>query len=369
MQFEDGSRKIITDVFRKEYPALIPLYLKFCDCVLRVRMNSVTLKDKLARYFQSFTIPESEADIDITVHEAPPPSFPFNFKIKKPDPGKTKIKEEYVDLPDGRIVRKRLTGMHFIFGLGDNLAIGPCAVNINQVINFINNRYIEWKLHQGCLLGHAAGVCLGKNGLALAGFSGKGKSTLALHMLSLGVDFVSNDRLMVMNSDQGLTMFGVAKHPRINPGTALNNENLKDLIPKDRKSALVSLTKEALWHLEEKYDAPVETFFRTSRFKLSAPMNGLFILNWNIEMSSPPVFEKIKISERPDLLRAFMKTTGLFYQPFNGGPPADPSKDEYIRLLEHIEIIEIKNGVDFNAAARFGLEFLKKACNQREYDH
>ena len=66
--------------------------------------------------------------------------------MKTPDPGKTKIKEEYVDLDDGRIVRKRLTGMLFVFGGGQNVAVGPCGANLNQVINFINNRYIEWLL-------------------------------------------------------------------------------------------------------------------------------------------------------------------------------------------------------------------------------
>lgn len=43
---------------------------------------------------------------------------------EEPDPGKSKVKEEYADFPDGRLVRKRLTGMVFVFGEGDHLAMG-----------------------------------------------------------------------------------------------------------------------------------------------------------------------------------------------------------------------------------------------------
>ena len=64
----------------------------------------------------------------------------------------------------------------------------------------------------------------------MAGFSGAGKSTLALHVMSLGATFVSNDRVMVAETpanDSGAPMmYGVAKHPRINPGTAMNNPDL-----------------------------------------------------------------------------------------------------------------------------------------------
>ncbi|MBC2714138.1 MAG: HprK-related kinase B [Desulfobacteraceae bacterium] len=359
MQVESASRIEMNDIFRKQYPADISICLKFGDCVISVRMNSDELKAHMIEYFKSFVIFASRPNIEITVHEADIPDFPFDFIIKNPDPGKTKIKEEYVDLTDGRIVKKRLTGMNFVFGLGDNLAIGPCIANFNQVINFINNRYIEWKLHQGGLLGHAAGVCFGETGVAMAGFSGMGKSTLALHMLVFGVDFVSNDRLVIMNSDQELTMFGVAKHPRINPGTALNNEYLENLIPDEEKFRYLALSKEDLWYLEKKYDAPVEVYFRNSRFQLSAPMNGLFILSWENENAGPPVFRKVDIAHRHDLLRAFMKETGLFYHSSNGENPVRPTEDDYVQMLSDCDVVEIKGGVDFDKAARFGMDFLK----------
>ncbi len=130
---------------------------------------------------------------------------------KKPDPGKSKIKEEYAEIEGGRIVRKRFAGMHFIFGGELHVAIGPCLENPNRIVAFINNRFIALKLNEGCLLGHAAG-------LAPGGFFGAGKSTLALHLMSRGVTFISSDPLIVtQNCAGGLKMFGVAKLPRVKP--------------------------------------------------------------------------------------------------------------------------------------------------------
>ena len=65
-------------------------------------------------------------------------------RLKDPKPGKSKIKEEYGDLEGNRLVCKRLTGMVFVFGGETNLALGPCLVNSNLVVNFINNSRIQW---------------------------------------------------------------------------------------------------------------------------------------------------------------------------------------------------------------------------------
>ena len=53
-------------------------------------------------------------------------------------------------------MRKRLTGMVFLMADGLNLAVGPCLANVNQVVNFVNSRYIEHLLRSGGLLCHAS---------------------------------------------------------------------------------------------------------------------------------------------------------------------------------------------------------------------
>lgn len=333
---------------RAEFPPVHQLVLAFDDCRIEVRTNSLALTDTLREYFSDFLSDAPAGDMLITAHEAEPPQLPHAFMTKEPDPGKNKIKEEFVDLADGRLVRKRLTGMLFVFGGDDSLAIGPCLANANQVINFINNRFISWKLRQGCLLGHAAGIGLHGCGLALAGFSGMGKSTLALHLMSRGTDFISNDRVLLREDGAGLFLYGVAKLPRINPGTALNNPDLAGVIPPQDREQFAGLAPEALWNLEHKYDVFLDHCFGPGRFTLAASMAGLVILNWQ-RSQAPTVVREVNIRQRRDLLPAFMKSAGLFFLPEHG-EEIDHSEEAYLERLVKTRVYEISGGIDFDRA-------------------
>ncbi len=341
-----GCRELIEDIRRRQ-PPVCTLLLRFDGCVIEVRLSDPELQRILARYFSPFVVAGQHPDMVITVHESSE-TFPLPYRIKQPDPGKTKIKEEYFDFADGRVVRKRLTGMHFFFGGDQHLAIGPCRANSNQVVNFINNRFIQWKLQQGWLLGHAAGVCMHGRGLALAGFSGMGKSTLALHIMSRGATFVSNDRLLVTATAQDCRMAGVAKLPRVNPGTVLNNPDLAPVIPAGQRSAFADLPAAALWDLEHKFDVDIEQCFGPDRFVLEAGMHSLVILNWR-RSQEPFHMARVDIRRRRDLLAAFTKETGLFYLPAGGS--SGFTEDQYLDILARIRVFELWGGVDFQGAA------------------
>jgi len=350
----------LIDKFRREYPAEFSLRLVFNETSFEIRSNQQAILTGLRDYFRPFIQDGlSEPDIVITVHEASSPDFDFEFTLKQPDPGKTKIKEEYVDLVDGRIVRKRLTGMVFLFGQGEHLAIGPCLANLNQVINFINNRYIEKKLLSGCLLGHAAAVLWQGKGLAMAGFSGMGKSTLALHLMSKGATFVSNDRLLIEQEGNRVKMFGVAKLPRINPGTALNNPHLQKILSPEEKEHFSKLSKEELWKVEQKYDVFIDQCFGPNKFKLSGPMHGLVILNWYLDQKVKPELKVINVDERRDLLRAFIKSPGLFFLPPKD-KKLDFSEEKYVQVLKNCTVMELSGGIDFESAVEQYLDFFKQ---------
>lgn len=334
------------------------LFLDLGGCRIQVLTNSGALREELAGYFKEFLAPVNGADIVITALETDVPDLGLAYRLKEPDPGKARIKEEYADLPDGRAVRKRLTGMVFLFGGGLNLALGPCLDNPNQVVNFINNRFLEKKLNQGCLLGHAAGVEMHGRGLSLAGFSGMGKSTLAMHCMSRGANFVSNDRTLVEQNGQGLVMYGIPKQPRVNPGTLLNNPDLAGVIEPEKREEFQALPKEELWKLEHKYDALIDECYGPGRFILRAPMNGLVILNWRLG-GGALIPKKVDPKARPDLLPAFMKETGLFYLPEGRGMDADRSVQTYADILGQADLIEIAGGVDFDRAADLCLEYLE----------
>ncbi|MFW5499811.1 MULTISPECIES: HprK-related kinase B [unclassified Maridesulfovibrio] len=357
------TRSAIVEKYRREFPAPKSLFIDFGGCVIETRVNSSDLLTDLNNYFKEFLVDAEKGDILITAHECPAVDLGLEYTVKQPDPGKTKIKEEFHDLPDGRVVYKRLTGMIFVFGGGENIAIGPCIENSNQLINFINNRFIEFKLNNGCYLGHAAGVIENGRGIAMAGFSGMGKSTLALHLMSRGTTFVSNDRIMAEENaeDNGnsLTMYGVAKQPRINPGTALNNPDLSCIVAPEDKEKFISMPKEELWELEHKYDALIDECYGKDKFILKAPMSGLVILNWQRDNSETEI-KIVDPKERKDLLPAFMKGTGLFYLPDSPKNEMDPDVDAYADFLSKTTLIEISGGVDFDKAADACLKFMKE---------
>jgi HprK-related kinase B len=350
----------LIDSILLQHPTEKSLFLGIGDLIIQVQSNSAPLLDELSLYFKEFISCESGADIIVYALEAAVKAFPFSFREKEPDPGKTKIKEEYVDLADGRIVRKRLTGMAFIFNGHLNLAIGPCLENSNQVVNFINNRFIEWMLRRKSLLAHAAGICMGNRGLALAGFSGSGKSTLALHLLNRGASFISNDRLVIRKQGMAATnMYGIPKHPRVNPGTILSIDKLLNVMSERKRKAFKRLNQDELWNLEHKYDVIIHEYFGENRFHLSSPMNGLLILNWQ-RNGSPLVIRSVDIATRHDLLAAFIKSPGLFFMPTPGETMPDFSSEHYIDMLKGCTVIEATGGTDFNGATGFCMDFLQQ---------
>jgi len=351
MIISETERGLLVRRIRAEYPATKDIHLQFGNCRLWVQSNSWLVISELKQYFSAFVREPAVADRIVSVHQADNACVDLPFAVRQPDPGKTKIKEEYADIPNGRIVRKRMTGMVFVFGGNDHVVIGPCLENLNQVVNFINNRYIEWQIYRGGILGHAAGVRLYNKGLALAGFSGMGKSTLALHLVSQGADFVSNDRLILEKTESGIWMHGVGKLPRVNPGTILNNPSLQGLLPLQDYERLASLSKDDLWNLEHKYDVPIDRFFGANRFKLRTPLDALIILNWK-HNDQPAQMRPVNIEARRDLLPAFIKSTGLFFLPEHSDQTPDQSESTYIRFLKLSQVFEISGGVDFKAAAK-----------------
>ncbi len=361
--------------YLEQYPIVDKghLLLDFRGFYARVDSNSEVLISKLSDYFRDFIAPMNgnaaareyqNPTVVITAIEAPalePDSLQLDFTVKQPDPGKTKIKEEYIDLPDGRIVRKRLTGIVYAFGNGQHFCIGPCIQNDNQVVNFINNRFIEHCLHNQCLLFHAAGVTHAdesrKTGLAMAGFSGMGKSTLALHIMSLGSVFVSNDRLMISKGGEKPMMYGVAKMPRINPGTALNNPDLHPVMNNEDRQRFSSLPLDELWNLEYKYDAFIDQCFGPNKFRISSPMSGLILLNWRRDSDQPLKMAEVCLKDRPDLMPSFMKSVGLFYDP-EPDVRHDFSEQAYLDLLQNTPVYELTGGIDFHLAAHMCMELL-----------
>jgi HprK-related kinase B len=358
----DAHRSIADWVadLRGKYPPIRSFDLAIEGCPIRVDSNSPELVARLNRYYEDYVAAEQRPPhVHVTLLNAPAPETPLEFAIYPPEPGK-RVKDEYVDWADGRILRKRLTGMLFLFGAGRNLAIGQCLVNGNQVINFISNRFMQWRLDRGDLLCHAAAVSRNGRGLAIAAAAGSGKSTLALQLLARDVEtlFVSNDRLLIRRENDALIMTGLPKLPRVNPGTILHNPRLVGMVPPRDRARYSALPADELWSLEEKYDVDLRRRFGPHRVRLVGPMDALVMLNW-CRHGGLIHTTRADLRRRPDLLHALIKRPGVHYLS-PGRPMPAPSDRAYLRCLGHCPVWEISGRIDFDAACSECLEILRR---------
>ncbi len=347
----EPSLRAHLDYFARRAPLVAEHVIRVADCRIRIHTSDRALFEMTRHYFRSFRTTDATEPMDITVsvHEMPTPELDLDFVVHPPGPGKTRIKDEYVNFVDGRLLRKRQTGVHMLFGPAGNAVVGACRQNINQVVNFINNRFIQWQVDRGYLLTHAAGVAQGDRGLLLAGVSGRGKSTLAMHLLSEGMDFVSNDRLLVKRSPDGLEALGVPKFPRVNPGTIVHNTHLHPLLPSEQRAQLAGMSRTQLWELEQKHDVDVVELFGPDRFRIRTDLQGLFILSWQ-RGDEPFRAVPADLSARRDLLQALMKPVGAHYYAGLDAVEPDASPTRYLRELDACPCHELTGGIDFAAA-------------------
>ncbi len=335
-----------------------PLHLKIGDCRLDLQSNSQALIDKLSLYFASCNVigDQNTADINIIAIESDAPELGIDFIDWKREPGKTGRKDEYFDIKDGRVVRKVRTGMVFLQSVEKIIAAGPCIQYDNQVINFINSQYMNWLQQRGWLICHASGLIHNNKGLAIAGFSGGGKSTLMLNFMNdSSISYMTNDRLFIKASnpdteESQVTMSGIPKLPRINPGTIIGNPVLHSLMSQDELKHYQAMEKEILWDIEEKYDAPIKQVYGDQRMKNDSPLNAFLILNWQRDSDEPVSLSQINLEERQDLLKAIMKSSGPFYQDKQGIFQTDEIEfDEkaYLSMLSGIKVYEAHGGINF----------------------
>ncbi|MCG8611599.1 MAG: HprK-related kinase B [Pseudomonadales bacterium] len=284
-----------------------------------IRSNSATLLEQLKRYFHHVVSDHGPVDIEILAIERPSPEWPGDFIDWQRERGKTGRKDSIFDFPKGRLVRKVRTGMVFLQSGCMGIAAGPCLANDNQVVNFINAQYMNALQQQGWQTCHAAGLVYQNRAMAIAGFSGGGKSTLMLHtMENPEVQFMTNDRLFVRNVGGVAQAVGIPKMPRVNPGTLLHNERLLSILEPRRITELRALPREELWDLEENYDVHIDACYGAERICHVAPLAAFLVLNWDRQSDEPLQFNEVDLSQRRDLLAAIMKSPGPFFQHAQG---------------------------------------------------
>lgn len=332
------------------HPLQAGLDLSFAGFDIRVESNSPELIAQLASYYRQFVAEASPLAVRVVALDTAPVDLGLALQVNPPDPRKQRVKEEFADFPDGRVVRKRLTGMLFAFGDCGNLAIGACRTYANQVVNFVNNVFMQAMLRRRYLLAHASAVARDGRCVAIAGVSGAGKSTLALHLVSRGNAFVSNDRVLLRRVERRIDLLGIPKLPRVNPGTILSNAALHSIISPEQRARLLSLPPDDLWRLEQKYDVDIDARYGVGQFVLCGELSAVFLLNWRRAAGATQV-RPVQFAQRPDLFEAIRKLPGVFYRPDRDTDDEAYALPAFERELGDCPVYELSGGVDFELAA------------------
>jgi len=345
------------------------LYLQIAEMVFAVRSNNRSLMAALRDYFEHIVVANVEGKsvtLEIIAIEGPEIELDISWHDWAREPGKIGKKDAYFDLADGRLVRKVRTGMTFLQSTKHYIASGPCVANSNQVINFINAQYMSILQQHNWLICHAAAVAFGQKAIAISGFSGGGKSTMMLHLMADSrFKFVSNDRLFIKADTTGGTALvesrGIPKLPRVNPGTVVNNPQLRSILSAEEAAQFEAMDTAELWDIEQKYDVMINDIYGDNRFEAAPILAHFIVLNWSRASDEATQITSVDIAERSALLDAIMKSPGPFYQYADGRFYQDHTpliRQGYIDLLSKVNVIEVSGRVDFDALQRYCLQEL-----------
>jgi HprK-related kinase B len=337
--------------------------LVFGALTVRVHTNRHQILDELTSYYKSYTQASSgDCFVDIYAVESDEVAQSAEWKDVPREAGKQGKKEGYLDsfsatgVFEGRWIKKFKTGMTLLQRLEKPLAIGPCLANMAQIINFINNQFLNLHLRQGYLLGHASGFSVDGEITAIAAGSGGGKSTLMLRCLESNKrQFVTNDRILMRNTSASVEAVGVAKLPRVNPGTLLHSHGnrLRHILAEERQQQLLEMAPADLWVLEEKYDVQIEDEYGSGRVDLIGKLTNLIMLDWSFSSTEPTRLERVNLDLEPEAIEGLRKRPGPFYQD-NSGSFVDlhacESVDAYCAALNGVRVFRFVGGIDFDKA-------------------
>lgn len=335
--------------------------LKFADMVVTVHSNEPMLLAALADYYRSYgrahNAGHSESApvaLDVYAIEQEDVGNELAWQEVPREAGKQGRKEGYLDVEGGRWIKKFKTSMSFLQRPNHPVAVGPCVSNLAQVVNFINNQFLNHYLRQGFTLGHASAFCVNGKATAIAAGSGGGKSTLMLRCLEHPQRrFLTNDRILFKQTDHGAHAVGVAKLPRVNPGTLLHSNRLRHILPESRQSALRLMTQGELWTLEEKYDVQVEDEYGADRVQLSSQLTRLIMLDWSLDSTESTQLERVDLAQNAQVIEGLRKRPGPFYQDRQGAfadLEAIDSVAHYCDALANVDVYRLTGKIDFDCA-------------------
>lgn len=330
--------------------------LPFGSFLVHFHTNSKPLRDAISAYYKSYQSADfpTAKEIDVYAFHQACTGETEDWKEVVREKGKTGGKEAFIEVPYGRWIRKVRTGMLMLQRVVNPVVVGPCEDQLAQVVNFINNQFINYYLREGYILGHASAFVNNGKATVIAASSGGGKSSLMLRFLENDQNlFLSNDRVMMKRTDMGVHVVGVAKMPRVNPGTLIHADRLRHLLSEDYQKSLLELPKQELWELEDKYDVQIEDEYGPDRVVLEAELAHVLLLDWSLSGSDDVSISAIDVATEPRALSGLQKRQGPFYQDLNGNFPGEGEMaplNDYVDVLSGVTVFSVSGRVDMDGA-------------------
>lgn len=329
----------------------------FGDLSVKVKSNSETLLQELDLYYKSYVGSNNDASgTTLYVINQQNIGDEHDWLDVPREAGKQGKKEGYLENAEGgRWIKKFKTGLTLLQHQTTPTVVGECEKQLAQIVNFINNQCLNHYLSQGFELGHASAFnCHGKV-TAIAAGSGGGKSTLMLRCLEDNTrNFLTNDRLLFKNEEGRVTAVGIAKLPRVNPGTLLNSERLKHILPASRQVELEQMPISELWGLEEKYDVQIEDEYGRGRVVLQGELANLVMLDWSLDSDEPTALLPVDLSSEAEEIDGLRKRPGPFYQNHEGQFSQDLNElaplTQYCQALAPVNVYRLTGKIDFDRA-------------------
>jgi len=338
------------DEIRRRYPSTEVLTFSFLGVALSVHTNDPRVASGLDRYFAPFrmSVPAREA-LPIYALQGTPIYDPLSLDdVARQGPSRT-VKEASYNVPGGRIVVKRRTGVVVYIAEPDHCVVGDLVRNLNQAANVISMVFAKAMLRRGYVMLHASAALGEEGGVAFAAQSGAGKSTMALALVEAGYQFVTNDRLLVRLDNGQVEMVGVPKIPRVNPGTLLRLSRLTALLPPEARRRYEHMSPDALWATEEKRDVEVDRIFGPGTFQLTGRLRVIYLLAWRqgeVRWEVHPLEPAV----RRAALRRMVKRVGV--QDLQ--PPAPAAQEAALdAMADAIPVYEVTGQPDVGALRAF----------------
>ena len=326
------------------------LFVRFVDVAVRVETNDEGVWAGLREYYAPWVVAEApETVATVALVQGPAPAEGAFADVERPD-GR-RVKEAVRDVPGGRLVLKRSTGVLMALWPGRAAALGDVRANLNQAINLVNACYAKTVIDRGYVLMHASGVSWLGRAVALAGPPGAGKSTAALHLVEDGFRFLSNDRVLARPLAERVDALGYPKQPRVNPGTLLYHRRLMTLLEPADRAALAALPPDELRALERKRDVDLDAIYGKGTIELRGDLAALVLLKWTTS-GGPFRARPLTAAEALADLPLFYKDLGVFDLDRPARAPRTIERlPAFAALLERITPVEVTGAIDLPALA------------------